>query len=115
MIVPDRAFDTASGSTYVIGLEIVVEPLELRPGQVGSNAGVSSERWYARQAARGPACRSSRAGGEWRRLAFCPVLEVGESAMLVWDPEETALLAGSPDHALPATLTSAVREIRTLS
>ncbi len=80
-------FDTESGSAY----ELDAETKRIR--RLGG--------------ANDPTPRQG-ADGEWRAYDSASHPVIGESVVICWDPETTALLAGSPEGAIPATITSLV-------
>lgn len=56
---------------------------------------------------------TERQGDDWRSYSciFPEAVEVGKSLMIFWIKEETPVLEGSPDFAIPATQTSVVMGI----
>lgn len=48
--------------------------------------------------------------GQWRKYADISVV-VGDSAMIFWNRSDTPLLEGSPEVAIPGTITSTVISI----
>lgn len=57
----------------------------------------------------GPVGYTVRAAPEWRTAASVDV-EVGRAAVIVW-PTATPLMEGSPEDAVPLTVTSPVVEV----
>lgn len=85
-----KSFVTASGSVYEVDQE---------KKQVRRLNGVND-----------PTPRQGQ-DGEWRIYKSITPIAVGYVVIIVWDRATTPLLEGSPEDAIPTTMTSPIKEI----
>jgi hypothetical protein len=83
-------FETLSGSTY----EVDEDAKQIR-----------------RLTGTRPAQPRQGRDGEWRAFEGISPIEIGRSVIIAWPRATTPLLAGSPDGATPATVTSLVKRV----
>lgn len=60
----------------------------------------------------GRAASGRQGDNEWRPYCSLSEIKVGDAVLITWDKTTTPLLEGSPDFAVPATITSLVVEVK---
>ncbi len=87
-------FETASGSTY---------ELDEKNRKIRRVTGMKT-----------PQPRQGR-DGDWKPYAAVTEVRIGYPMIISWDPETTPLHSDSPVGAMPATITSMVRDFEVVS